>query len=306
MPLRAYLLLVLALTNSAWHACASEPVELPAVRKPHLDAWRGSTPTLDGVLSPGEYDDATHIHGVKGWVAQFSPTRVAADLSLEGFVKHDGQQLYFAFRITDDLPYGIDTPRWLPANNPLAHELSQKGFPWFGDEMEILLNASNRWMADESVAGDGGSWQMVCNLTKSRLGGVGVGGLLEGEPRSSDAAWRTYQRWILDGQQRCEAKPLAAGAGYVIEWAVRLQPCVEIAPGRFWTPALGHHTVGLNLALGDLDRPEDGAGNFANFHHEDWWAGARGVRTQLRYFGTLTLQPGTRPALPAPAPDHQR
>ncbi|MCU0227033.1 MAG: hypothetical protein MUF01_05300 [Bryobacterales bacterium] len=160
MPLRAYLLLVLALTNSAWHACASEPVELPAVRKPHLDAWRGSTPTLDGVLSPGEYDDATHIHGVKGWVAQFSPTRVAADLSLEGFVKHDGQQLYFAFRITDDLLYGIDTPRWLPANNPLAHELSQKGFPWFGDEMVILLYASYRWMADESVAGDGGSWQM--------------------------------------------------------------------------------------------------------------------------------------------------
>ena len=26
---------------------------------------------------------------------------------------------------------------------------------------------------------------MVCNLTKSRLGGVGAGGLLEGEPRRS-------------------------------------------------------------------------------------------------------------------------
>lgn len=274
---------------------ASDPVQLPAVRQPHLDAYAGKTPVLDGVIAEGEYDDASPIAGVAGWVAQFSPTRDPGDLALRGFVKHDGEQLYFAFQITDDVLYGIDTPRWLPANNPLAHELSPRGYPWFGDEMEILLNATHTWQGDESAAGNGASWQMVCNLTKSRLGGVGVGGLMEGEPRVQEAAWNTYQAWIREGAQRCVARPLPEGGGYVMEWAIRFRPCVEIAPGRFWQPSLGKHTVGLNLALGDLDEPEKGEGNFANFHHEDWWAGARGVRTQLRHFGTMTLHPARRP-----------
>jgi solute:Na+ symporter, SSS family len=274
---------------------ASDRVTLPEVRRPHLDVWRGATPLLDGIVSDGEYADATPIEGVAGWVAQFSPTRNPADLSLRGYTKHDGEALYFAFVVTDDVLYGIDTPRWLPDNNPLAHELSPRGYPWFGDEMEILLNATNTWKSDESVTGNGASWQMVCNLTKSRLGGVGKGGLLEGEPRSSDDAWITYQRWIQDGSQQCVARPFPEGKGYVIEWSIRFRPCVEIRPGQFWQPSLGKHTVGLNIALGDLDEPAKGAGNFANFHHEDWWAGARGVRTQLQRFGTMTLHPTRRP-----------
>ena len=68
-----------------------------------------------------------------------------------------------------------DTERWLPEKNPRAHELTREGWPWFGDEMELLINASNLWKGGENAAGDGTSWQMVCNLTKSRLGGVGVG-----------------------------------------------------------------------------------------------------------------------------------
>ena len=59
---------------------------------------------------------------------------------------------------------------------------------WFGDEMELLINAPNTWSANEDVAGNGASWQMVCNFSKSRRGGIGVGGLLEGEPRSSESA----------------------------------------------------------------------------------------------------------------------
>ena len=62
-----------------------------------------------------------------------------------------------------------------------------------------------------------GQFQMVCNSYKSRLRGIGnhletefnlvhnvsfslfsgAGGLLEGEPRSSDAAWNLYQQWIV-------------------------------------------------------------------------------------------------------------
>ena len=59
-------------------------------------------------------------------------------------------------------------------------------------------------------------------------------------------------------------------------------------------PELGPRTVGLNIALGDLDEKSKGAGNFGNFHHEDWWAGATNVRTQLRHFGALRLHPGSR------------
>lgn len=273
---------------------ASEKVEPGDSRRPALDAWLGTTPVVDGVIAPGEWADATPIQGVNGWVAQFSPTAGPADLSLSGYVKHDGERLYFAFLVTDDLLYGIDTERWLPANNPHAHELSPRGYPWFGDEMEILLNATNTWQGEESARGDASSWQMVCNLTKSRLGGVGVGGLMEGEPRSDARAWSTYSRWIREGSQTCATRVLPGRKGYVIEWAIRFADCVELRPGVYWKPALGAHTVGLNLALGDLDNMATGEGNFGNFHHEDWWAGATSVRTQLRHFGTLRLHPRAR------------
>ena len=79
-----------------------------------LSAYRGKTPVLDGVISPGEWSDATEFFGVHDWIPQFSPTDDPKDLSLHGYVKHDGKRLYFAFDVTDDVLYGIDTPRWLP------------------------------------------------------------------------------------------------------------------------------------------------------------------------------------------------
>ena len=261
-----------------------------------LEAFPGTTPRLDGVLSPGEYADATSFTGVADWIPQFTPTRDPKDLSLRGWVKHDGRRLYFAFDITDDVLYAIDTPRWLPKENPKAHELTREGYPRFGDEMELLINAANRWSGTESAAGDGSSWQMVCNLTKSRKGGIGVGGLLEGEPRSKQAAWDTYQRWIVAGAQECAVQPKPGGKGYTLEWAVSFDPCLEVEPGRFYHPSLGDRAMGLNIALGDLDEPERGAGNFGNFHHEDWFAGARDVRTQLKHWGTLWIRTSPRNA----------
>jgi solute:Na+ symporter, SSS family len=259
-----------------------------------LDALPGKTPKLDGLLSPGEWDDATRFTGVSDWIPQFSPTTDPRDLSLRGWVKHDGRRLYFAFDITDDVLYGIDTARWLPDNNPQAHELSPKGWPWFGDEMELLINAPNLWSGNEGAAGSGSSWQMVCNLTKSRQGGVGKGGLLEGEPRTSGNAWSTYQRWILNGAQEAVAKPKPAGKGYVIEWAVSFDPCLEVEPGKFYSTRMGDRAMGLNIALGDLDEKQRGAGNFGNFHHEDWFAGAKDVRTQLRHWGILWMRADRR------------
>ncbi|NUP99441.1 MAG: hypothetical protein HUU35_06265 [Armatimonadetes bacterium] len=279
---------------------------------------RGSTPLVDGVIAAGEYDDAVTFSGVEGWTPQFTPTTDPADLALQGWAKHDGRDLYFAFRVTDNLLYGLDTARWLPRENRHAHELSRRGFPWFGDEMELLINATNRWSSqdNQNAAGDGTSWQMVCSLTKSRLGGVGPGGLLEGEPRAKKLAWDTYQRWILDGDMVAVARrelpdtrfiggasarfqrPNHAGGSYVIEWLVRANPCLEVAPGQYWSPALGETQMGLNIALGDLDTRSAGRGNFGNFHHEDWWAGEKNKRTWLKQYGTLTIMPGPKPVVP--------
>ena len=65
-----------------------------------------------------------------------------------------------------------------------------------GDEMEVLLNANAAAgfgkQAERSVVGNETEWQMVINLSKSRLGGIGKGGLLEGEPRSNETAWKTF------------------------------------------------------------------------------------------------------------------
>ena len=263
-----------------------------------LRSYRGSTPTLDGVISPGEYDDATRFTGVRDWTPQFTRTTDDQDLALIGYVKHDAERLYFAFDITDDVLYAIDIPRWLPDKFPKAHELTREGFPWFGDEMELLIGADNQWGESEGAAGNGASWQMVCNLTKSRLGGIGVGGLLEGEPRSQPSAWGTYQQWILTGAQEAVAKVKPQGKGYIIEWAIKFDPCLEIAPGKFYGVDLPDTPMGLNIALGDIDEPERGEGNFANFHHEDWFAGEKDKRTNRKQWGTLWMMHGARPAPP--------
>jgi SSS family solute:Na+ symporter len=261
-----------------------------------VQAFPGTTPVLDGRIDVAEWADATAIRGAQGWMSQMSPVRDAKDLSFTVWVKHDGRRLYFAFRVQDDVLYGIDTPRWLPPNNAKAHELSREGWPWFGDEVEILLDSRRAGQGIEGAAGDGGSWQMVCNLTKSRLGGVGHGGLLEGEPRSRAAAWETYSRWIRSGAMEAAVRPLPGGHGYEMEWAISFEPCLEIEPGRYYSTALGDRAFGLNLAVGDLDEPEKGRGNFGLFHHEEWWAGAKDTPTQLRSWGTLWIRtkPGRR------------
>ena len=255
-----------------------------------LVANLGTTPTLDGEIKPGEWSDATTLDGTKGWTPQFSPTVDVKDLSLRGWVKYDKTHLWFAFEVTDDVLYGIDTPRWLPEKNPKAHELTPDGWPWFGDEMELLINAPHQWNGDENARGNGHSWQMVCNLTKSRLGGVGTGGLLEGEPRSSPQAWAIYNQWITSGAMAAEAKVKPGGKGYIIEWRVAFDPCLEVAPGRFFKPSDQDVVMGLNIAVGDLDEKEKGEGNFGNFLHEDWFAGKKNKRTNISQWGTLRMK----------------
>ncbi len=280
----------------------------------HAGAWpkqvhvyRGSTPSVDGVLSTGEYDDAMRLDDFGNWTPQFNYVERRADLDATVWIKHDGGDLYFAFDVKDDIIYGTDIDAWLPDENPAANDLTREGWPWFGDGVEILINASYRWNTIDlqDAWGDGTSWQMVASAHKSRLGGLGQGGLMEGEPRSRERAWNNYTPWIESGAMEAKVRikdKTTEGSGYIIEWKIRPDPCLEIKPGEFWSPELGPWKMGLNVAIGDLDQKWQGAGNKGNFHHENWWAGERDKRTWLKQWGTMVIMPGPMPPVPEAYP----
>ena len=231
-PLCARRLLAAALFSGA--ALAQAP------RSRVFHAFAGTTPCIDGVLEPGEWDDAWQWQGLSDWDPQFAPIVAGAPIDLDAriYVKRDASALFLAFVVTDDVLYRTQTPPFLPGGNPAANNLTQQGWPWFGDELEILMNTNNSWSStNETVAGvDGRAWQVVVNAQKSRLGGIGVGGLLEGEPRSSDAAWENYRRWIESGAMRAATRSAPGEGGYggsvwVAEIAINFDPCAVCGAG---------------------------------------------------------------------------
>ena len=217
-------------------------------------------------------------------------------LYAEIWLKHDGEALYVAWDVTDDVLYGFDIDRYLPADNPNAHEISREGWPWYGDGVELLVNARYQWQTRDSQIseGTGFNFMMVASAHKSQLHGVGVGGLMLGEPRSSDTAMANYEQWTLNGDMEAVVRQKdkgREGSGYVIEWRVDADPCLEVRPGEFWSPEMGEVPMGLNVTVADLD--EQGVGGF--LHHEDWWAGERDKRIWLKQWGTMVLVPGPKP-----------
>ena len=77
---------------------------------------------------------------------------------------------------------------------------------------------------------------------------------------------------------------------------MNFNPCLEVEPGKFYSTAMGDRAMGLNIALGDMDEKARGEGNFGNFHHEDWFAGERKTRTDLKQWGTLWIRTKGKPA----------
>jgi SSS family solute:Na+ symporter len=263
-----------------------------------LNAYLGTAPVLDGVILPGEYDDATSFSGVRDWIAAFNPVTNDSDLSVNGWIKHDGSSIYLALDITDDCLYSIDILRWLPDENPNAHNLVPHiDWPWFGDMVEVLFYPQHEFLDKPLLhaAGDGSCSQLIFNLTKSRLGGVDVGGLIEHGPNLPDSVVKNYNQWITS----CAVQTVGAikpdHKGYVVEWKIRFNPCIEIEPGVYWTAEWGMKKIGFNISIGDLDEKERGAGNFGNFNHEHWWAGKKEKKTAYKLWGTLALFPGPKP-----------
>lgn len=256
-----------------------------AVTPPPLHAYLGTAPILDGIVAPSEWADSTLFGDVFTWDAQFSPVDPASsplDLNVTAYVKHDGRRLYFAFEISDNLLFSRDTPAWLPASNSQADDMTPRfpcpAWPWFGDEFEILMNAPNVVASPlDAVTGTPGVWQMVVNAHKSRLGGWGVGGLLEGEPRSSDTAWENYQSWIYSRAMEAAVVVAPAGGGgrggrWSAEFAADFNPLLQVRPGEYWNVSWPPTPMGLNIALGDTDTQAEGSA--FGLKHEMWWAGA--------------------------------
>lgn len=271
--------LALALSCLQFPSLLAQPAPAPQpARHATLLSYKGSTPTLDGVLSPGEYDDAFSFSapwagGQMAWTAEFLPVTDPLDLGLTGWIKHDDTHLYLAFNITDDVLYAVQTDRWAPKANPQANILNQTGWPWFGDEMEVLLNAAAGPPAQcpsspRGVVGNETEWQMVMNLQKSRLGGLGVGGLMEGEPRSNLTAWNNYQSWIKQKKMEGAAKISVQAPGHNVwaaEWKIGFE-LMQIAPGRPYSSDMPDTTMGLNVALGDVDTQAVGNADYGIRH----------------------------------------
>lgn len=261
----------------------------------YLHVYKGSVPVVDGIIADGEYDDATVIDGVDNWNDQFMAVQDSNDLSLKCWVKHDGNNLYFAFDINDDVLYGIDTPRWVPDENPeKVHDFTKASFPWFGDGVELLVNASYTWSNEVGTFnhGDARSWQVVCNHTKSLLGGIGKGGLIQGEQRDNPKAWENHEKWIRSGDMKAVTTVKPDKSGYIVEWMISPK-CLQVDKDKeiFWSPDIGIAKMGLNIGIQDLDNRETAPDNWGRFHHEAWWAGEKDYRTEPRQWGTMYIHP---------------
>lgn len=208
-----------------------------------LYAYPGRTPVIDGVLSPVEWEDALEFKGVSNWIHQ-SGSPGSKDLSVRLYVKHDAVRLYFAFDVTGD-------------------RLS-------GDAVEIFLNPSNRWNDRQTPAGDGASWNLICSLRN------GLGG---GEPVSDPKARANYEKWIRSGAQQAGVKSKPGGRGYVIEWAINFNPCLEVESGKYYSMGMGDRAMGLNICV-------HGEGGRA-----DWLAGNKDApAAEMRNWGTLWMK----------------
>ena len=277
--------------------CWSFPFcDLPEADSPKvLTAYKGTTPALDGYISEGEYADAEFLKGVEGW---YSDTKIASndslDLSVKIWYKHDGSYLYFAFDVCDKVLFGYDTDIWAPDKNPNANELSYKdgGWPYFADGLEIFMNPGNKLEEDAKAVGDGTGWQLICSTLKSTLGGMGQGGLIEGVPYG-EYAWSNYKYWIEKGfmMAAVRIKSKEEGRGYVVEWRISPDPCLQIDNQGFVD--LGQESfVGINIEFQDLDEKMKGDPDFFHFRHVDYLSKSEGAnKVQFKSFATLRITP---------------
>ena len=257
--------------------------------------WRGNTPEFDGRITEGEYADAAPFRWNADWIeAMQLAIESRQDLDFHGWVKHDGKHLYLAFDVTDDLFYGIDTERWLPAQDHDAHVIGERerGRPWFGDMIEVLIYGRMLDVKEPvaDVTGDGRGIQIIYNLTKSLEGGIGVPGMLPHGPDRSVENWENNRRWILDDIIETRTEIYEPEDRYTVELRIRLDGGIEITDGGYWLDGMADTPIGFNLAIGDVDTEDKSPDGL--LHHETWWAGKltpRDRTPRVKLWGVLVL-----------------
>ena len=266
--------------------------------------WKGRKPEFDGRIGRGEYDDATPFEWNPDWIeAMKQDITSRQDLDFNGWLKHDGEHLYIAFDITDDIFYGIETERWLPAQDEFAHVIGERerGRPWFGDMIEILTYSRMLDLGEpvSDVTGDGRGIQIIYNLTKSLEGGVGVPGMLPHGPNRTVENWDNNKRWILDDIIETRTTIHELEDRYTVELRIRLDGGMEIREGKYWTQGMPDTPIGFNLAVGDVDEAEKAPDGL--LHHETWWAGKtvqRDSGPRVKLWGVLILTSREKPPAP--------
>lgn len=263
--------------------------------------WKGATPEFDGRIGLAEYDDAAPFEWNADWVeAMKQGITSKQDLDFNGWVKHDGEHLYLAFNVTDDIFYGIETERWLPPQDEFTHVIGERerGRPWFGDMIEILIFGRMLEIAEpvSDVTGDGRGIQIIYNLTKSLEGGIGAPGMLPHGPNRTVENWENNKRWILDDVIETRTVIHSVEDRYTVEARIRLDGGVEISEGQFWTDGMPDTPIGFNLAIGDVDEAEMSPDGL--LHHETWWAGKTvqpDSGPRLKLWGALVLTSKPKP-----------
>ena len=140
--------------------------------------------------------------------------------------------------------------------------------------------------------GDGTGWQVICSTFKSTLGGIGSAGLIEGVPYG-EYAWSNYKNWIekefMKAAVRIKSKE--EGRGYVVEWRISPDPCLQIDKESF-VDLREENKVGINIEFQDLDEKMRGDPDFFHFRHVDYLSKAAGAnKVQFKSFATLHITP---------------
>ncbi len=266
-----------------------------AVLSRSMVCWMGESVVFDGRIEANEYADASHFTWNDDWhEAMRQDIESAEDLWFEGWTKHDGEYLYLALNIQDDVFYGIETERWLPVQDPFAHVIGERerGRPWFGDMIEVLLYGRllDLQIPTSDVTGDGRGIQIIYNLTKSLEGGVGVPGMLPHGPRRTIENFENNKRWILEDIIETKTTRFDEENRYTVEIRIRLEGGIGVEEGRFWSVDDPDTAIGFNLAVGDVDTQEKSPDGL--LHHETWWAGKMTGESELprkKYWGLLIL-----------------
>ena len=109
------------------------------------------------------------------------------------------------------------------------------------------------------------------------------------DEKTSMRARKWIESKVMEAAVHVLRPPEQGAPGWSVEWAVGYK-ALETAPGVPFDPAAAtaDTPIGINIAVGDVDTREVGDTVYG-FHHENWVAGQKNLRTRLEQFATLWL-----------------